>query len=177
MPRAALIAAVAATVAAAACSSGSRPATTVDHRSPPTPGARPDPIADKPAPAADAACRRDADCGRNPYGSGEPMRCFAPDFSPGPGAPSAYEDERQRRAACEDDAACGADEQCHPGRGCGPIDCQADADCPTNYACADGGCARRACAADADCGGSTCALGHCFPIAGTCQPASYCCPP
>ncbi len=71
--------------------------------------------------------------------------------------------------------ACGADVTCAEGQACsaghcGPIVCNAEADCPTFFGCgAADACVRLACTLDADCGPGRCVGGSCYAGFGVCQ--------
>ena len=70
---------------------------------------------------------------------------------------------------CTNDAGCGAGEACDlTTNRCHPAACAHPTDCPTNFSCTGGACARTTCASDSDCDGY-CVLGSCYTAAGECR--------
>ena len=144
-------------------------------------GAPPDPIG--PAYAGAKACYGEADCSNGD-------RCFAPDFTPGRGvAPRCQQDQQcGSNEVCGGydcmprcgPATCGAGMRCAANGHCEELPCSdpAATPCPQNERCAaSGACERIACRDASACDTGTCYQGRCFAHAGTCAPASYCCPP
>ena len=69
---------------------------------------------------------------------------------------------------CTTDAACYEAQVCDAtSHTCVSKPCQTDAECPANFACGQGMCARRACSQDSECQGF-CSHGSCVAKLGTC---------
>jgi hypothetical protein len=62
---------------------------------------------------------------------------------------------------CVDGTTCGPDGLCIPSP------CAADVDCPADFTCSQGACARKACSQDDDCSGY-CVTGQCMKTLGSC---------
>lgn len=72
-------------------------------------------------------------------------------------------------AGCTADAGCAAGESCDLATNrCHARACATATDCPTDFGCEAGACARHTCASDGDCAGY-CVLGHCYQAAGECR--------
>jgi len=77
--------------------------------------------------------------------------------------------------ACGQCTTCAADKDCFTAQVCDatshtcvPQPCQTDGECPTNFTCAQGSCARKTCSQDSDCQG-VCTHGFCVSKLGTCH--------
>jgi hypothetical protein len=103
----------------------------------------------------ESSCAVDEDCaGQGPTSICEPILC-----------------------ACTPATACALgcvnSEQCSPGEICGPTyrcepkPCQGAADCPVDFTCDGGECARKTCSLPADCKGY-CVNGACYDTPGSC---------
>jgi hypothetical protein len=68
---------------------------------------------------------------------------------------------------CLDDTGCQLGEACGADHRCRPRTCAGPADCPLNFDCSGGACARRSCASDGVCQGA-CVNGRCYPTVGYC---------
>lgn len=69
---------------------------------------------------------------------------------------------------CADNAGCGEGLACGADHRCAPKTCAGAADCPQNYDCKSGACARRTCTSDDVCSGA-CVNGACYPTEGFCS--------
>jgi len=69
---------------------------------------------------------------------------------------------------CTSDAECAAHLECDATNRCSAKSCSGDGDCPANYSCADGACARRPCVTDVQCDDGYCVGGTCFADPGWC---------
>jgi hypothetical protein len=67
---------------------------------------------------------------------------------------------------CMGPADCGVGEVCVLHR-CAPLSCQSAAQCPTDFACGGGTCARKTCTDDTPCSGY-CVRGQCYSAPGYC---------
>ena len=72
------------------------------------------------------------------------------------------------KPGCTSDAQCDEGETCDSGHHCVPTTCGAQSDCPVDFACNDGGCARATCSGDWDCTGF-CVKGQCYGKLGFCS--------
>ena len=71
--------------------------------------------------------------------------------------------------ACTTDAACGEGQVCTKSGHCAATPCAMSLDCPTNFACVAGACARTSCKSSAECAGF-CVKGLCYGEPGYCSP-------
>lgn len=104
-------------------------------------------------------CTSDADCKlRGPTLVCDPIACSC-------------NGQQQCVPGCTKDTDCAAQgEICDTATArCVPHTCSLPADCPPNFDCANGTCARRTCTSDLDCDGY-CVDGACFDQTGTCTP-------
>jgi hypothetical protein len=85
---------------------------------------------------------------------------------PDSGAPIAENTECE--PSC-DRVACLVGQTCRSDGHCTPSVCIQDSDCPPNFACGQGTCARRRCTSDSSCQGA-CVNGACYPTPGICAP-------
>lgn len=69
---------------------------------------------------------------------------------------------------CMSDTDCKDWEHCSPGHRCVPDACATKADCPLNFKCEAGACARQDCTSDASCNGF-CVNNQCYDMAGHCM--------
>jgi hypothetical protein len=102
-------------------------------------------------------CTTDAECAAR--GAGmicEPLACSCID-------------SRACVPGCTDDTVCAEGTHCDLAAArCVPTPCPTGTECPTNFACGGGTCARTTCTTDAACDGY-CVLGACYSSAGECR--------
>jgi hypothetical protein len=71
---------------------------------------------------------------------------------------------------CASDAGCREGQVCTAAHHCVARPCAGDADCPLQFSCVSGSCARTTCSVDGDCPHGFCVGGECFEGYGTCMP-------
>lgn len=103
-------------------------------------------------------CKSDAECTATPNGICEIQydNCLCEKI------PQCYE-------GCKSDGDCDEGLSCASDHHCKVKTCASNSDCPSQFACAAGSCARKSCTASAQCTGAYCVNGSCYSKAGTCD--------
>ncbi len=104
-------------------------------------------------------CKVDGDCAQQ----GPTWICAIATSACGPAAMGCV-------PGCSRDMDCPEGDVCRNDHHCVARPCMSAHDCPAEFACVGGGCARLACNSDGDCGAGYCVEGACYTSLGVCEP-------